>query len=499
MQIFTSQQLRQKQSLVITTQLQQAIRLLQMSNLELRAFLDQQAEENPFIEVAEGERDAPILAPEAPQATAEAAPEAIDAPIGAAAIPDDGPICAEGYANTFETDRIDLGTGGRRRDDEGDDFDAISGSVAQGERSLYDHVATQIDLIFAHPAERIIALALADGLEPTGWLGPSVDEVAMALGVPGAEVEAVLKRLQGIEPAGIFARNLAECLRLQAAERGMLTPAFAALLENLPLLASGNMKSLARTCGVDADALREMLRALRTLDPKPGMQFEQGAEPITPPDLIVRRGPDGWIVDLNRSTLPSVRVNRGFAQSVLAGKAANPAADAARGFARERVSDANWLRRAIAQRNATTLRIGAEIVRQQEAFLEKGLGHLRPLVLRDVAEAVGVHESTVSRVTSGLMMATPLGTFRLKTFFSVGLPSSTSGEGADAASAVKFRIRKLIEGEPADAPYSDDAIVRMMKAEGVNLARRTAAKYREMLNIPSSFARRRKAVMAGQV
>ncbi len=497
MQLFTSQQLRQKQSLVVTAQLQQAIRLLQMTNLELHEFLDAQSEENPFLEVTPGEADAPVSRAE--PATAEKGPEAVDAGMRAGDLPEDGPVGEDAFANSFETGQLDLAQSTRLRDAGGEAFDDMAGGLAMPQPSLYAHVTARIEAIFADPSDRMIALALADALEPSGWLGRDLNEIAQSLRADPAAVEAVLLRLQReIEPAGLFARTLAECLRLQSVDRGMESDAFCALLDNLALLAAGNMKMLARLCGVDGEGLKALLRQLRSLDPKPGARFDAAPESISPPDLVVRATPAGWVVDLNRSTLPSVRVDRALAERILKSPSGVKTAADARAFARDRIAEAGWLRRAIAQRNATTLKIGVEIVRQQQAFLEKGHAFLRPLVLRDVAEAVGVHESTVSRVTSGLMMATPVGTFRLKAFFSVGL-GSTGEEGSESAAAVKFRIRKLIESEPADAPYSDDALVRMIAADGIRLARRTAAKYREMLDIPSSFERRRKAVMAGQI
>ena len=502
MQLFTSQQLRQKQSLVITTQLQQAIRLLQMSNIELHAFLETQAEANPFLDVNRPEADtAPIANRDDTPESNRSTPETIDTGMRDAHLPSDGPINEEAHANQFETGQLDLATARGRAGSDGDGPDLLESTIACADASLYGHVCAQIDIMFANPTQRLIALALTEALEPSGWLGQSAQEIAIHLGVDDSAVNNVLDRLRLIEPAGLFAHTLADCLRLQATDRGMLTPAFATMLDNLEMLAAGQMKPLAKLCGVSPDGLREMLRDLRRLDPKPGAQFSSDDAPISPPDLIVRRGPDGWIVDLNRSTLPSVVVNRAYAERVLEARRdtkTSEQTETARAFARDRMADANWLRRAIAQRNATTLKIGAEIVRRQEAFLEHGAAHLRPLVLRDVAETVGVHESTVSRVTSGLMMATPRGTYRLKSFFSAGL-GSDNAEAGDSAAAVKHRIGKLIESEPPNAPYSDDALVQMIAAEGVHLARRTAAKYREMLNIPSSFERRRRAIMAGQI
>jgi len=273
-----------------------------------------------------------------------------------------------------------------------------------------------------------------------------------------------------------------------------LTQDFAILLENLELLGAGNLKALCKLCKASPERMNEMLRILRGLDPKPGARFDFRADPIQPPDLIVQRRTDGWSVELNRSTLPAVRIRENFAKSVLeSGRGEN-----LKSFVAERVSEARWLDRAIAQRNETALKIGAEIVRLQIGFFEKGLAHLKPLVLRDIADAIGMHESTISRVTASLMMATPQGTFRLKAFFSSALSHDTNSDG-EAASAIKYKLKKLIESEPADAPYSDDAIVKIMGKEGVRLARRTVAKYREMESIPSSFQRKRNTILTGRL
>ena len=252
------------------------------------------------------------------------------------------------------------------------------------------------------------------------------------------------------------------------------------------------MKGLKKKCGVCDEQLRDMINLLRSFNPKPGTLFETGVDPIRAPDLIVTKNSDGWRIDLNRSTLPSVQIDRDYAQAALK----SAASEDDKGFLKERVAGARWLKSAVEQRNSTTMAVGAEIVKRQTAFLEKGIGALRPLVLRDVADAINVHESTVSRVTSGLMMTTPQGTFRLKDMFSVGVESDAE-DGIEAASAIKFKIKKLIDTERPTAPYSDDAIVSIMAKEGIILARRTVAKYRTLQKIPSSFQRRREAIMAG--
>ncbi|WP_198402417.1 RNA polymerase factor sigma-54 [Rhodobacter sp. CZR27] len=439
MQLYTAQSFAQRQSLVVTAQLQQAICLLQMPNAELSSFIEAQAEENPFVELRLPPAPAPSVA----------------LPRTAAAV--------------------------------GDDWDRIAGLAADPGPSLYVHVGAEIARLGLTPAEAASAGVFLDALEPWGWLGQPLDVLALRAGLSEAEAEALLARLQGIEPRGLFARSLAECLRLQAEDQGLLTPLFSAVLGHLPLLAAADLRGICRACGCGMEELKLVLRQLRGLNPKPGALFDAAPSPQRPPDLVVSRSAEGWRVDLNRSTLPSVVVRD----------------DAAEGFARraapyvgERLSVARWLARAVEHRNQTTLKVGAEVVRRQKGFLDEGLSKMQPMTLREVADAIGVHESTVSRVTSGLMIATPQGTFPLKSFFTAAL-ASREGDTSGSAAAVRHRIQKLVQAESPDDPLSDDAIARIISDEGVTLARRTVAKYREQLNIPSSVQRRRQALVTG--
>ena len=489
MQFFPTQQLRQKQSLVITPQLQQAIRLLTLTNVELKDFVENQCEENPFLETKAGQ-DGDVAA-DASSHESQGQDNASELDFSQGKIAADGPISDTAYDNKFETGRIDLG---RTRQAASSDFDALSTIAADEGLSLYAHACAEAERMFSNPADQMVALAIIDALEPSGRLGQSVEDIASFVMVEQDHVLSVLTQLQQIEPAGLFARDLRECLRLQAQDRNVLTPDFALLLDNLEMLGSGNLKALTKLCRVNADRMNEMLRTLRSLEPKPGTRFDHKADPIQPPDLIVQRRPDGWSIELNRSTLPAVRIRETYARDVVK----NDRDETLKSFVTERVSEARWLDRAIAQRNETALKIGAEIVRLQIGFFEKGPAHLKPLVLRDIAEAIGMHESTVSRVTASLMIATPQGTFRLKTFFSSGLSNDTDSDGTSAA-AIKYQLKKLIESEPPHSPYSDDAIVKIMGNKGVRLARRTVAKYRDMENIPSSFQRKRNAVLAGRL
>ena len=490
MKFVASQAIRQKQSLVITAQLQQAIKLLQMNNFELEQFIEEQSLENPFLEVASSEtvdKSEPLDAQEPVPASID--PDATDIKLGNEAA--DSPMTSEGMDNTFDSNLLDLGTSSSGAAG-AQDWDLIATTVQERGPSLYAHVCAEIDRMLTCPKERMVGYAFAEALEPSGWLGQPIDETARVLNIPEDLAETVLAKLQTIEPAGLFARSLKECLQLQAISHDNSTPQFTLLLDSLDILAAGDMKALKKKCGVSGEQLRDMINLLRSFNPKPGTLFETGTDPIRAPDLIVTKNRDGWRIDLNRSTLPSVQIDRDYAQAALK----SAASEEDKGFLKERVAGARWLKSAVEQRNATTMAVGAEIVKRHTAFLEKGIGALRPLVLRDVADAINVHESTVSRVTSGLLMTTPQGTFRLKDMFSVGVESDGE-DGIQAASAIKFKIKKLIDSELPSAPFSDDAIVAIMAKEGITLARRTVAKYRTSQKIPSSFQRRREAIMAG--
>lgn len=441
MSLQLSPRIGQRTSLVMNTQMQQAIHLLQMSNLDLRAVIEREAEENPFVAVGPTPSDA-------------------------------GPSLSSALPRTSR------GTA--------DDMSDVGSRIAAPDLSLCAHVSAQFDLIFTDPRRRLVAETFLEALEPNGWLGEPLEVLATRTGLTAEEAEDMLHEVQQVEPAGLFARSLSECLRLQAEDRGVMTPAFSVLLDNLPMLAAADLTGLCRRMQVTMDELKSTLKILRGLNPKPGADFMQPDAGEREPDLIVSRARDGWRVDLNRSTLPSVMVDEAMARRVVRDRSAAI-------FTGERLSVARWLRRAIEHRNQTTLAIGAEIVRRQTAFLESGPAHLQPMTLKEVAEAVGVHESTVSRVTTGILMVTPQGTVPLKRLFTSAI--ATDGDATSSA-AVRHRIQQLVRDEDPSAPLSDDAIVRIVSAEGTHLARRTVAKYRDMLKIPSSFERRRRARIA---
>ena len=502
MQMMPSLQVKQKQALVMTPQLQQAIKLLQMTNLDIANFLQEQAMENPFIEVENGTDHTPAAdlgaAPraETPEALAakdvDSAAADLDRDMAAGSAIADDPTSHADVENRFGSEGLDYGHAQRGRPADLD-WDGLANLAEQGPDSLVECVLRQIDLSIFDPRQRVIAYALSEALEPSGWLGRPVADIAAGCGAGEEETEEVLAIVQKLEPEGVFARDLAECLRIQARERGELDEVMEVVLGNLPMLANGDIAALARRAGSDAEDIARCLRLIREMNPKPGEAYESAPLRVHAPDVIVSRGKDGWVVDLNRSTLPSLVINEDYAAQISAA-GRGKAAEASNQFVTDAVGSARWLRRALDQRNSTTLKIAGEIVRQQSAFLTEGLSALKPLALKDVAEAVGMHESTVSRVTSGLLMATPKGCYPLKSLFSVSL--ATDEGDAKAAAAVRNMIQSIIAGEPAGKPLSDDAIAMMVSEKGVKLARRTVAKYRDMLKIPSSSERRRRARLA---
>ncbi|MEC8245513.1 MAG: RNA polymerase factor sigma-54 [Pseudomonadota bacterium] len=491
-----SLQVKQKQALVMTPQLQQAIKLLQMTNLDICNYLQDQALENPFLEVENGPSHETASdmgngrQDESPSALPETATLDKDM-AGGAALADD-PTANTDLENRFGSQGLDFGHSQRGRPSDLD-WDALANLAEQGPESLVECVLRQIDLTIFDPHQRVIAYALSEALEPTGWLGRELSDIAVACGADETEVEEVLALVQRLEPEGVFARSLAECLQIQARERGVLDPVMTVVLDNLQMLANGDIAQLARRADATTEDVSRCLKLIREFNPKPGEAYEAAPLRVHAPDVIVTKGPDGWVVDLNRSTLPALVINEAYAAEI--GEAARgKAAEAGARFASEALGSARWLRRALEQRNSTTLKIAGEIVRQQAAFLTEGLSALKPLALKDVAEAVGMHESTVSRVTSGLLMATPKGCFPLKSLFSVSL--ATDEGDARAAAAVRNMIEAIVKSEPAGKPLSDDAIAKLVSGQGVKLARRTVAKYREMLKIPSSSERRRRARLA---
>ena len=357
---------------------------------------------------------------------------------------------------------------------------------------LREHLSEQISVDVADPADRLIALQLIDLLDDSGYLPADLDFLAERFSCPVERIDAVVRRLHGMDPLGVFARSLSECLAIQLREKDRLDPAMQAMLDNLELLAKRDKTGLCRVCGVDAEDLADMVAEIQELNPRPAAVFQE--EPVQPlvPDILMRRLPNGsWVVELNSETLPRVLVNNAYYATV----SRQVRQKQEKEYLSERFSAANWLVKALHQRATTILKVATELVRQQAGFFEHGVSHLRPLILRDIAEAIDMHESTVSRVTTNKFIATPRGIYELKFFFSAAIPA-TGGGAPLSAESVRHRIRHLIDDEPVDAVLSDDSIVEILRSDGIDIARRTVAKYRESLKIPSSVQRRReKATM----
>jgi len=493
--------IRQTQSLVMTPQLQQAIKLLQLSNLELSAFVEGELEQNPLLERDDANRDDPERAQNSEDNGNGSADIRSEEPL-VDALPgqqEETPLDLD-YDNTWNNDSLGDavdGSGGLgawngrggRLDFDGDDSN-LEEMVAR-EISLRDHLTAQINMDLGDPADRMIGLSLVELLDEAGYLTGDLIEIAEALNCPLARVELVLARLQRFDPPGVFGRNLAECLALQLRDKNRLDPAMQTLLNHLDLLARRDLAGLMRLCGVDAEDMAEMIAEIRALDPKPALAFDHAvAQPIIP-DVLMRQAPGGgWLIELNNDTLPRVLVNtRYYAKIAVATNKKDE-----KTYLAEKFQSANWLVKSLHQRANTILKVATELVRQQESFFLKGIEFLRPLVLRDIAEAISMHESTVSRVTANKYMATPRGIFELKYFFTQAIAGSDGGE-SHSAKSVRHRIKQLIDQEPPKNVLSDDRIVEILRAEGIDIARRTVAKYREAMHIPSSVQRRREKMM----
>ena len=481
--------LRQSQSLVMTPQLQQAIKLLALSNLEIETFIGEAVEANPLLEVGEDARD---------NEEAPAPGEASDA-----ATSDTLMLAGAGEADA----PLDIDAGALDRDRDTGDWSAqMSSGIGEDlpdlenrtdeEITLAAHLEAQIGPAAPDARTAFIARHLIGLLDEAGYCTAPMREVAGDLGVTIAEVADALAIVQTLDPTGVGARSLSECLALQAIEADRYDPCMKVLIANLDLVAKGAFAHLRRICDVDEEDLADMLHELRSYDPRPGLRFGGSAGGSVVPDILITAGPKGgpngnWDIALNEATLPRLIVNRGYYLELREGC---PGKDA-KAWLSDKLADANWLIKALDQRQKTILKVAAEIVKQQDGFFRKGVSELRPLTLRTVAEAIEMHESTVSRVTSNKYLHCERGTFELKYFFTSGV-GSADGEGA-SAEAVKARIKALCDGEDPKKILSDDKLVDLLKAEGFDLARRTVAKYREAIGIGSSVQRRRAKTLQG--
>jgi RNA polymerase sigma-54 factor len=493
--------LRQSQALVMTPQLMQAIKLLQLSHLDLATYVEGELERNPLLErpaeeepvrdegeqgevsASGGDEDAGGDWMEDRLESRQSIEERLDTDLNNV-FPDDSAASPERAAQAQPgaySEWAGVGPGGRS------DGEYNLEAFVTAETTLAGHLAEQVSLTFTDPIDRMIAQYLVDLVDESGYVSGALEEVADKLGATLTRVEAVLARLQTFDPPGVCARNLTECLAIQLREQNRLDPAMEALIGHLELLAKRDFPALRKVCGVDEDDLVEMIGEIKRLNPKPGLAFSSAlVQPIVP-DVFVRQGADGtWLVELNHDTLPKVLVNQSYYAKV--SKTAKK--DGEKSYLAECLQTATWLVRALDQRAKTILKVASEIVRQQDAFFVRGVQHLRPLNLKTIADAIEMHESTVSRVTANKYMATSRGTFEMKFFFTSAIASADGGE-AHSAEAVRHRIKQLIDAESAQDILSDDTIVEQLRKAGIDIARRTVAKYREAMRIPSSVQRRR--------
>jgi RNA polymerase sigma-54 factor len=497
MALSTKLELRQGQQLVMTPQLQQAIRLLQLSNIELTQYVETELERNPLLEQDEGADNSERTdgepaefnrTEEAPAANDDnwldlgnpvADPEAALDTDYENVYPDTAPADMNGEQASWAALR-------QRTSGSASDDDVNIEAFVANDISLRQHLSEQLPLVLKEPADRLVGQYLTDLVDEAGYLQIDLDTLSQKLGAPPEFIERVLALLQTLDPPGVFARSLKECLALQLKDQNRYDPVIATFLEHLDLVATHNFPALRKAVGVDMDELMEILAEIKRLNPKPGLKYGSVQMQPVVPDVLVRQAPDGsWIIELNSDTLPRVLVNRTYLAHV-----SNGASTQDRDYLLECLQTANWLVKSLDQRARTILRVAEEIVRQQDGFFTHGVQYLRPLNLRTVADAISMHESTVSRVTSNKYMATSRGIFELKFFFTSAIASAEHGE-AHSSEAVRHRIKQMIDGEMPAAVLSDDKIVEKLKNDGIDIARRTVAKYREAMRIPSSVQRRR--------
>ncbi|VWX60599.1 RNA polymerase factor sigma-54 [Sphingorhabdus sp. 109] len=491
--------LRQSQSLVMTPQLQQAIKLLTLSNLELETFISDEIEKNPLLDTGE-------IATESGDSSdgnveSEPAAQGSDEILTSGPSEAESPLDLQGETDSFTNNSLSesdgaldgqLGLNGTRTGaaagGEAPDFE----NMLVAEITLTEHLMDQAGAVLSG-MDLFIAQHIIDQIDECGYLQAELLELAQRLNVGLADVKRILTMVQTLDPVGVGARNLAECLALQAKDADRYDPAMARLIDNLDLLAKGALPQLKRICGVDDEDLRDMISELRNYDPKPGCKIGGGSVQAVVPDVFIAERTNRWIIEVNSATLPKVLVNRSYYSELKDGAQDKQSKE----WLNECLADANWLVKALDQRQRTIVKVATEIVKQQEEFFRKGVAHLRPLTLKNVAEQIEMHESTVSRVTSNKYLSCSRGTFELKYFFTSGIQSSTGGEAA-SAEAVKSHIKSLIDNEDPKKILSDDKLVALLKERGFDIARRTVAKYREALGLGSSVQRRRQKALEGK-
>ena len=461
----------QTQQLVLTQRMQQALQVLQLSSLELEQFVSQELETNPFLEQrAEKPADPPEKDASAAENSREEALE--------------GPFDLDDYSDQWDIRRRE-GQDLSRNDDLADRRRHYEESITQ-EESLRAHLLGQLRMAAANEQEYAIGERIVIGdIDPRGFFTGNVDEIAVELEVIPEQVEEVLRTIQHFDPLGVGAANLTECLLIQiGAEYPGEEELKTLVREHLDALAHRQIPQIAKSMGIKPERVEELKRLLSTLNPFPGHEYSSGPPQYVTPEVIVEKVDDEFVVSLMEDRLPDVRLNKEYQKAVR--KLAETPED--KDYIRKKVESANWLRRSIAQRQRTILRVAQAIVDAQREFLEKGVEHIKPLTLQNIADVVKMHESTIARTTRGKYMQTPQGLFELKYFFSPGLSTETGD--SQSSKSVQALVKKIVDEEDKRKPLSDQKIADMIKKQGTTIARRTVTKYREAMGIPSTTMRR---------
>lgn len=480
-------EIKQSQSLLMTPQLRQAIGILQLTNLELSGLVAQELENNPLL-TTENEADS-----QSQSGDTEHNIDEYNAPDTETEQIQDDIDYAGAFADDFGSDRVGYDTPlswDDRRQQKAqvadENFDYIEQSLS-AQKSLYQILSEQIDMAFANTKDKMAALLLCEHLDAAGYFNGNIPQLAGQTKTTEQHLTRILKTLQTFEPSGIFATSLKECLQIQLEEQNRCDIMMQKLLNNLELLASRDLKKLQKICNATDEDLSSMISDIKALNPKPAAAYFQEQNHSIIPDVIVRRNKYGeYRVELNQDSLPRVLINREYCKILQK----TPGQDKQqKKYLKEKLGHAGFLIKALHQRAETILKISEEIVKAQRDFFESGINYLKPLLLKDIAETVEMHESTVSRVTTGKYMETPVGTFELKYFFSAAA-GTYNGSSTTSTASIKHRIKKIIDGEGTKV-LSDDAIVEVMAAQSIKIARRTVAKYREEMGIPGSAERKR--------
>ena len=483
MKINQQLKIKQNQSIVMTPQLQQAIKLLQLTNIELAEYIENAKLENPFIKeclnvkkmVTNDQKTHDVLE----NTKQNEDPLKINSDLEM-----NNSFDTHISENTFEKNKTKIKNNFENKNTS---LSEVIENTVANKISLKEHLTNQITLSF-DKKDQSIAISLIDYLHPSGWLIHPVEDIAKELIKPLDYIEKIIQQLQCLEPIGIFAKNLSECLKIQLQEKGILDNKYQILIDNLSLITNGKIKTLTKMCAIENDKIIQMVNIIKTLNPKPAENFNSEPLRISEPDIIVTKTNKGWKIDLNKSTLPTIDLDEDYISEISNLNLGTDDND----FTHNKIGEAKWLQKAVDQRNKTILKVSSVILKKQIGFFKHGFSHMKPLILKDVADAIGMHESTVSRVTNSKLILTDWGLLSLKEFFSASIPSSEESD-KHAASAVREALKKLISTEVSNKPLSDEKIADVLSTQGIDVARRTVAKYRDMLSIPSSAERKRRS------